>query len=120
MSEADRIAIQSLRVQTRVGVTEEERSTEQPLVIDLEIETDLAAAGNSDDLGSTVDYHRVTTEVADLVRTTEVKLLETLAEKVAAHLCAFEGVKRVTVAISKESPPIDEDVGPITVRITRP
>jgi dihydroneopterin aldolase len=60
------------------------------------------------------------TEVAGLVRDSRVKLLETLAGRIAAHACTFNDVERVSVAITKESPPVSEDVGPIAVRITRP
>jgi dihydroneopterin aldolase len=116
---SDRIEIRDLRVMARVGVTDEERATEQPLVINIEIESDLQKAGASDELGDTVDYGRVTLEIAELVRTTETKLLEHLAEMIAAHISSNDGVERVAVEVSKASPPIDEDVGSVGVRIER-
>ena len=117
---ADLITIRTLRVQTKIGVTEAERSRPQEVVIDLELELDLRAAGASDDLTDTVDYDRLATEVADLVRASEYKLLEVLAEKIARHLCTISRVERVTVEVAKASPPVQEEVGPIAVRITRP
>ena len=115
----DTISISGLRVLTKVGVTQEERSTAQVVVLDLVMEVDLAAAGKSDDIDETVDYGHVTEVVGELVRSSETKLLESLAGAVAERVCAFSRVERVSVAITKESPPVAEEVGPITVRITR-
>ena len=116
----DRIRISNLRVPTHVGVTEQERAQPQTVVINLELAVDLARAGATDELGETVDYDRLTMEVSDLVRSSSTKLLERLAEIIAARVCAVSGVERVSVEVTKESPPVAEDVGPIGVRITRP
>ena len=116
----DRITITKLKVPTLVGVTDEERKKPQTVLVTIELELDLKPAGSSDDLGDTVDYGRVTTEVAELVGSSETKLLENLAEKIAAHVCTLTRVDRVTVEVVKETPPVPEDVGPIAVRITRP
>src|SRR5687768_7549006 len=116
----DRISITGLKVAAHIGVTEEERARPQTLVVNLELEADLRRAGASDDLDDTVDYDNLATSVAGLIRESETKLVESLAEKVASHVCASKKVDRVTVELMKESPPVAEDVGPIAVRITRP
>ena len=116
----DRITITNLKVPTHVGVTDEERNTLQTVLINIELVLDLKPAGSSDDLRDTVDYDHVTTEVAELVRSSETKLLENLAETIATHVCTLTRVERVTVEVIKEAPPVPEDVGPIAVRITRP
>ena len=116
----DSITISKLKVPAHIGVTEEERSKPQTLLVDLELTLDLRPAGRSDDLNDTIDYDRLTTDVADLVRSSRFQLLERLAESIAAHACALSGVQRVTVEVTKESPPVSEEVGPIAVRITRP
>jgi len=116
----DLITITALRVPTRLGVTEDERSRPQEVTIDLAIALDLRSAGASDDLNDTVDYGQLTTEVAELVSSSETRLLETLAEKIAGHVCTFTRIDRVTVEIAKAAPPVQEDVGSIAVRITRP
>lgn len=116
----DAITISKLKVPAHIGVTDDERSQPQTVFVDLELAVDLKPAGLSDNLDDTIDYDRLTTEVADLVRSSEYRLLEKLAEAIAAHVCAFSGVQRVTVEVTKGSPPVSEDVGPIAVRITRP
>lgn len=116
----DRITIRDLKVPTKVGVTDEERSTPQTVVITIEIAADLKQASASDRLEDTIDYGRVAVEVAELVRASETKLLETLAEAIASHIGRLNGVQGVTVEVVKESPPVAQEVGPIAVKITRP
>lgn len=120
MTPTDRITISRLKVPTHVGVTDEERSQPQTVIINIELILDLKPAAHSDNLTDTVDYDRLTTEVAELVRSSETKLLENLAETIATHVCTLTRVERVSVEVIKESPPIPEDVGPIAVRISRP
>jgi len=115
----DRIVIRDLRIPTRVGVTDEERSRPQPVLVNIEVGTDLSAAGASDELADTVDYDRVITAVAGLLKTEEAKLLEHLADSIAALIVRFDGVRTVTVEILKEVPPVAEDVGPVGVSIER-
>ena len=52
----DCIQLRGLRVVCVVGVLPEERDRPQPLEIDIDIYTDLSAAGQSDDLNDTLDY----------------------------------------------------------------
>ena len=116
----DRVYIRDLRVETRVGVTEEERSQPQVVVMNVAIAVDLKAPARSDDLSLTVDYGKVILEIADLVRRSEAKLLETIAEQVAGHIARFDPVERVTVEVMKPFPPVAENVGPVSVAVTRP
>ena len=115
----DRILIRDLRVEARVGVTDEERAKPQGLLVTLEIFTDMEAAASSDDLATTIDYDRTATEVADIVRGHESRLLEHLAGRLASHISTFEGVLGVNVEVAKEVSPVAEDVGAISVRIER-
>lgn len=115
----DSIIVRDLRVKAHVGVTEEERSNAQLLVISVELYTDLRQAGMSDDLNDTVDYGRVTAEIEELVTSSETALLESLAEKIAGHIAAMPGINGVSVEIAKDAPPIEQEVGCVAVRIER-
>ena len=115
----DHIFVRDLKVDAKVGLTDEERSRPQGLTINIEIATNLRAAGTSDDIEHTIDYGEVAMAAADLVRSTEVKLLETLAEQIAARITASEGVEMVTVEIAKDAPPIPERLRDVGVRIER-
>lgn len=115
----DSIKVRDLRVESHVGATEEERGGAQMLSIDLDVVVDLRPAGRSDDLADTVDYGLLVKEVAKLVETSNCALLEHLAENIAARIASIEGVNGVTVEVSKDAPPIEQDVGTVAVRIER-
>ncbi len=115
----DRISIRDLRVETRVGVSDQERGFPQTIAINVDIAADLSRAGTSDDLSDTVDYDETARAIAALVRSRQFNLLEHMAEKIASLVCGFEGVEGVTVEVVKEQPPIDEEVGAVAVRVNR-
>ena len=116
----DRIIIRGLRVQTSVGVGDEERARRQLVAIDLDIDLDLSGAGRSDDLADTISYSQVVTEVTDLVASSSARLLEHLAERIADDLSSRHRYAGITVEIGKEPSPVAQDVQDIRVRILRP
>lgn len=115
----DLIKIHGLRVDTHIGVSEEERSEPQAVLIDIDLQADLRQAGDSDELEHTIDYAAITSSVGQMVRSESVGLLEHLAEKIARVLLETKGVITVTVEIAKETPPVKENVDRIAVRIER-
>lgn len=117
---SEHILVSGLRVETRVGWTDEERARPQFVLVDLDLETDLARSSDSDDLGDTIDYGSLIAEVAGHVSGRETRLLERLAAEVAEIAYARNGVKRVTVEIAKEVVPVPEEVARVAVRVVRP
>ncbi len=115
----DWVSIKGLRVPTRVGVGDEERAAEQVVVVDVAMRADLSRAAASDDLADTIDYGRTVADIAALVRGSETRLLEHLAQRIASAITALELVEEVTVEVAKEDPPILEDVERVSVRMTR-
>lgn len=115
----DSIRILGLRVACHIGVSDEERSSLQDVLVDVEAELDLGKAATSDDLRATLDYGTVTDAVAGVVRATRSKLLEHLAGEIAATVLGYREVLAVTVTVGKASPPVDQDVASIGVRIRR-
>jgi dihydroneopterin aldolase len=115
----DTIRIHDLRVMTRIGVSEEERAEPRPILINVELRTDVTAAGVSDDLAETINYHEATVAIVDLVNGMEARLIEHIAERIAGLLRDLYGKVGVTVTVAKEAPPIDEDVRAVSVTIER-
>lgn len=116
----DRIELRRLRVLARCGAGAEERSTPQPLEIDLDLVADLAPAGRSDRLGDTVDYGAVCQAVVESATTAPAALLEHLAERLAtAVLDGDQRVEAVTVAVRKLRPPVPSDLASAGVRVHR-
>lgn len=117
---ADTVGIKGLRVETHIGVTEQERAQPQTVVIDIDIHADLSRAGETDDVADTVDYAAVAEAVAKLVGASECKLLEHLAAKVVGVISTFSGVNGVTVVVGKETAPMPVEVDGVSVRVERP
>ncbi|HYZ46764.1 MAG TPA: dihydroneopterin aldolase [Actinomycetota bacterium] len=114
---SDAIVVRGLRVATRIGVTERERTQPQTVVVDLEITADLTRAAASDDLADTVDYSAVVDRVETFVAAAESNLLEHLAARVASVVSRMDGVERVTVEITKDPPPVEQEVDRVSVKI---
>jgi dihydroneopterin aldolase len=106
-------------VDAHVGVTAEERSRSQTVVLDVDIDADLSKACQSDELSDTIDYSAAVARVADVVRSSEYKLLEHLASRVVSVVSCMDGVRGVTIEVSKQPPPVSESVEAIVVRIER-
>lgn len=120
MSTADRIELRDLRVDAICGVLPHERTTKQPLSIDIDVEADLAAAGASDALDDTIDYGALTAEAERVATTLEPQLLEHLASAIADALLACDArVDAVTVAVRKLEPPVPQRLATSGVRVRR-
>lgn len=116
----DHIEIRALRVLATHGALAEERARAQPFELDLDIWVDTALAGANDRLADTVDYGVVVERVAAVVRKTSFLLLEALAEAVACCVIELDPrVQRVSVALRKLRPPIEEDVSSVGVFVVR-
>lgn len=116
---ADRILLRGLRVVAYCGVLPEEQARAQPFEINVEILSDLSAAGRSDDLADTIDYGAVADQLASLVTDNRFALLEHFAQRVADIILADAKAVEVTVEINKLRPPVAHDLASSGVRITR-
>jgi dihydroneopterin aldolase/2-amino-4-hydroxy-6-hydroxymethyldihydropteridine diphosphokinase len=106
-------------LRAHVGVTEEERSSAQVIVVDVGVATNLAPAGASDDLGDTIDYAALISSIAEVVQSQEARLLETVAQRIAAKVEEIKEATGVTVEVSKEIVPVVENVDRVSVLIER-
>ncbi|HEV3265780.1 MAG TPA: dihydroneopterin aldolase [Acidimicrobiales bacterium] len=116
----DRIELRGLRVLGVHGVLPEERVKAQPFELDLDLEVDLAAAGRSDALADTVDYAGVVDRAGAVIAgPAKFRLLEALAEAIAATAMEDDRVVSVTVGLRKLEPPLAAAIATVGVRITR-
>ena len=97
----DTTFIRDLRLRARIGIGEHERRDRQDLVINIEFESDQAAAAQSDDMAHAVDYRALNKDVIALVEGNEHKLVETLAERIAQVCLKHDGVETVRVRLEK-------------------
>ena len=100
----DRILLEGMSFSGRHGVRPAEREQDQEFVVDIEIEADLAAAGRTDQLADTVDYSAVRGVAKRTIEGESVKLLETLATRIADGVLALPKVRAVAVRVAKRPP----------------
>ena len=94
--------LKGLRLDCVVGVYAFEREESQPIVMDIELDYDVAAAASSDEVGDAVDYDRVAKGVAELVGRREFHLIEAMAEETADMLLGQHAtVQRVRLEVRK-------------------
>ena len=97
----DIIFIEALRVDAVIGVYDWERRIRQPVVIDLEMGTDIAPAAASDDVAAVLDYKSVSKRVQQFVGESSFFLVETLTERIAALVLDEFPVPWVRVKLNK-------------------
>jgi dihydroneopterin aldolase len=100
----DVILLEGIQVPAALGVTAAERRTRRPVLLDLEVELDLQAAGVSDRIGQTVHYKRIFEVVEDVAANQQHKLVEALGERIARAVLGRFPVDAVTVTVRKPTP----------------
>ena len=115
----DRIELRGLRALGRHGALEGEQDTAQPFEVDLDVEAELREAARDDDLEKTVNYSLVVDTAMGIVGNHRYRLLEALAEAIAAGILEIPGVRAVTVSVRKLRPPVAADMASAGVRLRR-
>ena len=97
----DRVFLRGLAVQTTIGFIEWERHVKQTVVIDLEVPVDCERAASTDHVAETVDYKSMAKRTISFVETSEFRLVETLAHRLAMTLLAEFDVAWVKLSVNK-------------------
>ncbi len=115
----DRIRLHNIIVYGSHGVTEAERAIGRPFEVDVELGLDLTTAGDTDDLGTTIDYGAVCHVVQRVNDAGPYLLLEAFASRIAKDIFSGFAVDEVTVRVRKPHPPVGMVVESAEVEITR-
>jgi dihydroneopterin aldolase len=116
----DKIFLYEMEFYGYHGVFPEETRLGQRFVVDLVVELDLQEAGQKDDLTKTVNYGEIYERVKEIVEGEPKKLIETIAERIAASLLIFsDKIDRCHVKVTKPNPPIPGHYKSVGVEITR-
>ena len=97
----DRILIEGLCARCIIGVNNDERTERQDVVIDIDLYTDMATPGRTDDINDAVNYKEVKKKVLALVESSSFFLIEALAEAISRLCLEDEAVERVRVRVDK-------------------
>jgi 7,8-dihydroneopterin aldolase/epimerase/oxygenase len=113
------IRIEDMEFYAFHGHFKEEQIVGNKFLIDLEIETDLDAAGISDKLEDAADYS-VACRIVRQEMEKKSKLLENIARRILDALFSnMKNIRRATVRIKKMNPPVGSKVGSVSVIMTR-
>lgn len=115
----DCIHVKGIRAYGYVGFLPEERTLGQWFEVNLTVWLDLSQAGKSDQLEETYDYCEHVLAIQQLIQTVKYKLIEKLAEEIAAIVLLSEQVKQVQVRLTKLHPPIPNFSGQVEIEISR-
>jgi len=98
----DRVILRGIACRCLIGVDENERLGVRPLRIDVEMETDCREAGLTDEIARALDYRLVAERVRAIAEASAFRLLEALAERIAAAILdEFPAAAVTTVRIEK-------------------
>ncbi|MFD0773254.1 dihydroneopterin aldolase [Streptomonospora algeriensis] len=117
--ELDRIRLSGLRARGYHGVLDHERRDGQDFVVDVGLGLDLAEAGRSDALADTVHYGELADRLVEVVQGEPVRLIETLAERLAAVCLSEPRVRRVEVTVHKPQAPVPHAFDDVSVTVVR-
>ena len=112
----DQIHIEQLEISTRIGVPEKERATPQRLTVSISFWPYQQTRDVADKIDQTVNYSAVAEETKSFVRDQSVNLIETLADRLAAHLLKTFPIQKVVVELRKF---VLEDAKYVSATVTR-
>lgn len=116
----DKINVAGMEFWGYHGALPEETKLGQRFRIDVTLCLSLQQAGLTDNLSKTVNYAEVYEACKQIVEGTPVKLIETIAETIAARLLEqFSAVQECTIQVIKPDPPIPGHYTHVAVEITR-
>ncbi len=115
----DKIILKGIRFHGYHGIAEAERQLGQKYEIDIELTTDLSAAGKTDDLAHTINYAQVVQLIVEIGTQQSFQLFETLAETIVEAIFAQFQIEEVRITVKKLSPPIEPTLTYAGVEIHR-
>ena len=98
---SDEIHIEQLEVSSVIGVSEHERKTPQRLTINISFWPRQQTRDMEDKIGETINYAVVAEQTQKFVHDEAVNLIETLADRLAAHLLKKFPIQKITLEIRK-------------------
>ena len=96
-----RVFVRDLEIIASVGLLEHEKRYEQRIIVSADLFVTDTYDGISDRLGDVLDYSKVVDGIIRLAQSEHFYLIETLAERIAAHCLADGRVECVRVRIEK-------------------
>jgi dihydroneopterin aldolase len=97
----DAILIRDLRIEVLIGIHKRERHVRQTVSVDLEIGLPGPTVFSTDRVADTIDYEQVALRIRSLAASSDFRLVETFADRIAALLLEEFGAPWVKVSAAK-------------------
>ena len=97
----DKIILTELKIETVIGIWEWEKRNPQTILIDLEMQTDIKKASETDSIEDALDYKAITKRIKDFMENNQFELIETLAERIAQLILQEFNVPWLRLSVSK-------------------
>lgn len=111
------VFVRDLRLNAHIGVHRHEEDAPQPIRVNIDLTVSEDAAPIADRLENVVDYEQVVNGIRAIVAEGHLRLVETLAERIAAFALQDPRVRAVRVRIEKLE--IIPDAASVGVEIER-
>src|SRR4029453_11218568 len=98
---SDEVHIEQLEVFTVIGVLEHERKGLQRLTVTISFWPYQPTRDMADNIEKAINYSAVAAETKRFAREQTVNLIETLADRLAAHLLKTFSIQRVKIEVRK-------------------
>ena len=115
-----KIIIEAMEFYAFHGHYREEQIVGNRFLVDLELDTDMTLAAESDQLEDAVNYQIAYKLIKEEMKRKKSNLLENIAKRILDSLEEnLKGVKSVTIRIRKMNPPMGGPIKSVSVTLTR-
>ncbi len=115
----DIIHIKNLEIWAKHGVFPEENALGQKFMVSADLYTDIRRAGLEDDLNHSIDYGAVSHRIKRFMEENTCKLIEAVAERMAACLLQEYPIRKIRLEIKKPWAPVGLPLDTVSVEIER-
>lgn len=116
-STSDKVLVKDLRLMMNIGVTRQERSEKQPVVVNLELCVRPNQNWKNDSIDDVLSYVDIKDGIQSLAQMREFRLVETFAEYIAEFCLSFD--ECVSAFVNIEKPEVLQDVESVGICIYR-
>jgi len=116
----DKIVIEEMEFYAFHGHYQEEQIVGNRFLVDLEIESNLLAPAESDQLADAVNYQQAYQLIKKEMRRKKSNLLENIAKRILDALYGeMDGIEKVTIRIRKMHPPMGGPIKSVGITMSR-
>ena len=115
-----KIVVEEMEFYAFHGHYQEEQIVGNRFLVDLELETDLSAPAQSDQLDDAVNYQQAYKIIKHEMRRTKSNLLENIGKRILDALWAeMKGIEKTTIRIRKLNPPMGGPIKSVGITLSR-